>query len=143
MDLLVCIDVKSLYTNIPHSEGLKACLQALLQGEENNPQQPPAEVLTELLEVVLKNNTFEFNDKQYKQLYGTAMGTRTAPSYANTFMGALEKSILDSSPLQPKYYRRFIDNILLIWEHGEDELNKLIDSMNNFHHSIKFTMEKV
>ena len=30
MDLLVCIDVKSLYTNIPHSEGLKACLQALL-----------------------------------------------------------------------------------------------------------------
>ena len=91
---------------------------------------------------MLKNNIFEFNDKQYKQLYGTAMGTCTAPSYANTFMGALEKSILDSSPLQPKYYRRFIDDILLIWEHGEDELDKLIDSMNNFHHSIKFSGKK-
>ena len=84
---------------------------------------------------MLKNNTFEFNDKYYKQLYGTAMGTKTAPSYA-------WKTILDSSPCQPKYYRRFIDDILLIWEHGEEELNKFIDAMNNFHHSIKFTMEK-
>jgi len=141
-DWLVCIDVKSLYSNIPHKEGIKACYQALLLGEEKNPQQPPAEVLTELLEVVLKNNTFEFNDKQYKQLYGTAMGTRTAPSYANTFMGALEKAILDSSPLKPKYYRRFIDDILLIWEHSEPELTTFVDSMNSYHNSIKFTVEK-
>ena len=102
-DWLVCIDVKSLYTNIPHNEGIRACYQALLLREESNPQQLPAEVLTELLEVVLKNNTFDFNDKQYKQLYGTAMGTVAAPFYANTFMGALEKATLDSSPLKPRY----------------------------------------
>jgi len=141
-DWLVCIDVKSLYTNIPHSEGLKACLQAFKYWEEINPQQPPAEILCNLLEVVLKNNMFEFNNKQYKQLYGTAMGTRTAPSYANTFMGSLEQTILESTQKKPKYYRRYIDDILMIWEYSEEDLDRFIESMNSFHHSIKFTVEK-
>ena len=78
-DWLVCIDVKSFYTNIPPSVGLKACFKAFTLREEANSQQPPAEILTNLLEIVLKNNTFEFNEKYYKQFYGTAMGTKTAP----------------------------------------------------------------
>ena len=72
---MVTIDVKSLYTNIPHNEGIKACLAAFISLERTNPQQPPAEILTNL-EIVLKNNTFEFNNKCYKQLYSTAMGTK-------------------------------------------------------------------
>ena len=76
---LATIDVKSLYTNIPHDEGLKACSQAFIELEKTNPQQPPAEILAKLLEIVLKNNTFEFNNQCFKQLYGTAMGTKLAP----------------------------------------------------------------
>ena len=55
--LLATIDVKSLYTNIPHDEGIKACSQAFIKLEKSNPQQPPAEILVNLLEIVLKNNT--------------------------------------------------------------------------------------
>ena len=78
--LLATIDVKSLYTNIPHDEGIKACSQAFIKLEKSNPQQPPAEILVNLLEIVLKNNTFEFNNQCFKQLYGTAMGTKLAPA---------------------------------------------------------------
>ena len=102
---MVTIDVKSLYTNIPHNEGIKACLAAFISLERTNPQQPPAEILTNLLEIVLKNNTFEFDNKCYKQLYGTAMGTKLAPAYANTFMGYIEDKFLSQQHLVPLYYR--------------------------------------
>ena len=62
---MVTINVKSLYTNIPHDEGIKACLVAFINLERTNPQQPPAEILTNLLEIVLKNKTFEFDNKCY------------------------------------------------------------------------------
>ena len=139
---LVTIDVKSLYTNIPNDQGIQACYRAWLKQESTDPQHPPAEVLRHLLEVVLKLNTFEFNEKHYLQQFGTAMGSKLAPAYVNTFMGDLEKSILENSPLKPTYYRRFIDDIFLIWPHSEIELMKFITYMNTVNTSIQFTHEK-
>ena len=47
-----------------------------------------------LLELVLKNNIFEFDEELFIQLIGTAMGTRPAPSYANIFMARnIDKNI--------------------------------------------------
>ena len=93
--LLVTIDVISLYTNTPHKEGIKSCHDEFIKFESTNPQQPPAETPTNLLEIVLKATVFEFNGKCYKQLLGTAMGSKTAPSYANTFLGNLENKFLN------------------------------------------------
>ena len=81
--LLVTIDVKSLYTSIPHSDGIKACLEALHSSIDRFPDRPNPSVLACLLEIVLKNNIIEFDGKVYKQLQGTAMGTKLAPAYAN------------------------------------------------------------
>jgi hypothetical protein len=36
-----------------------------------------------MLELILENNYFEFNDKYYLQTHRTAMGTTMAVSYAN------------------------------------------------------------
>ena len=52
------------------------------------------DTLIELAELVLKNNIFEFSDKTWKQIRGTASGTKFAPSYARHFMAALEEKIL-------------------------------------------------
>jgi hypothetical protein len=46
---------------------------------------------------VLKKNNFTFNGDHYLQINGTAMGTKMAPSYANIFMGKIEKQLLESS----------------------------------------------
>ena len=66
--ILVTIDVKSLYTCIPHLEGIQACIEALQKAKESNPSQPDTAVLGCLLEIVLKNNVFEFDGTFYKQL---------------------------------------------------------------------------
>ena len=138
---LVTVDVKSLYTNIPNDESIQACYKAWLKQETMDPQHPPAETLRHLLELVLKLNVFEFNGKYYLQKFGTAMGSKLAPAYANTFMGQLEKDIIDTSPLKPTYYRRFIDDVFMIWPHSKTELEQFISHMNQANDSIKFTHE--
>ena len=60
-DMLVTVDVKSLYTCISNDQGLEACYRAWLKREMTDPQQPPAETLRHLLELVLKLNVLEFN----------------------------------------------------------------------------------
>ena len=139
---LVTVDVKSLYTNIPNEEGIQACYEAWQQREITDPQHPPAQVLRHLLEMVLKLNTFEFDNKFYLQKFGTAMGSKLAPAYANTFMGKLEQNILSNAPLKPTYYRRFIDDIFIIWQHSERDLQNFITHMNRANRSIQFTHEK-
>ena len=69
------------------------------------------------------------------------MGTKMAPSYANIFMGRLEQDLLSTSPRQPHIWWRFIDDIFMLWTHGETQLQTFIKHLNNHHHSIKFTAE--
>ena len=69
------------------------------------------------------------------------MGTKLAPAYANIFMGKLEQSIFSHAPLKPSFYRRFIDDILMLWPHSELELKNFLQNLNSFHPSIKFTSE--
>ena len=84
-------------------------------------------------------NCFLFNENYYLQVHGTAMGTRMAPSYANLFMGKLEREFLLTQDLKPRVWWRFIDDIFAIWTHGEQSLNRFIESLNRHHPTIKFT----
>jgi hypothetical protein len=52
-----------------------------------------------------------FNGKLYMQISGTAMGTKLASSYANIFMGRLERKLLQIAPYKPFSWSRFIDDI--------------------------------
>jgi hypothetical protein len=88
---LVTMDVTSLYTNIPHDDGIAACRKIW---EQRTDQEPPTECLVEMLTLVLKNNNFNFDGNHYRQMNWTAMGTKMAPSYANIFMGDPEERLL-------------------------------------------------
>ena len=102
--LLASIDVSSLYTNILHSDGKQSVLYYLQNNPDNytRPEQPTPDVLVELIDIVLKNNVFEFNNQYYLQIQGTAMGTKMAPAYANLFMGKLEEKLNELG--KPHYY---------------------------------------
>jgi hypothetical protein len=104
--LLATLDVSSLYTNIPHEEGISACGEALTS---RTVQEPPTH---DIVALILKKNNFVFGDKHYLQVHGTAMGTRMAPSYANLFMSELEKSLLSRpATAKPSVWWRYIDDI--------------------------------
>ena len=78
---------------------------------------PIATYILDLLNLILHNMYFEFNDEFFLQIGGTAMGTELAPNYANLFMDMFENKALDNYPLKPLIWKRFIDDIFLIWTH--------------------------
>ena len=88
--LLCTLDITSLYTNIPHNEGIQS-IKELLAIHRHTNTLPHNSYIVELLEVVLTNNYFDFNGKHYHQISGTAMGTKLAPSYANLFLTKFEE----------------------------------------------------
>ena len=96
--ILCTIDVVGLDPNIPLDEGL-AFRRDFLDSRVD--KQVTTDTLIEFAELVLKNRIFEFSDKTYKQIRGTAIGTKFAPPYAVLFMAALEKKILNKVKKKP------------------------------------------
>ncbi len=135
--IMCTIDVSALYTSIPHEEGIAAIKSALLTRPS---QSPPTSVITHLTRMILTNNVFRFDDTHYRQIQGTAMGTKMAPSYAILFMAQLESEILKYEPTIT-LWKRYIDDIIMIFDHGEDELKKFLSHLNTLHPTIKFTFE--
>ena len=135
-NILVTIDVQSLYTNIPHTEGIQA-LNRILEETNTDPIKKP--LICKLANLVLTKSYFSFNKKLYRQIQGTAMGTRMAPSYANIFMKYVETQLIDTSAKKPKIWLRFIDDIFMIWGHGRHALEDFKHLANNIHPTIKFS----
>ena len=52
-----------------------------------------SEFQIQLLEIVVSQNIFEFNNELFIQQIGTAMGTKYAPTYANIFMNTLDAKV--------------------------------------------------
>ena len=136
--LLCTLDITSLYKNIPHNEGTQAIKEFLAIHRDTNVL-PHNSYITELLKVVLTNNYFDFNCKHYHQKSETAMGTKLAPSYVNLFMTKFEQIHVYTYHLQPTLWKRFIDDIFMIWHHGMDSVLEFIQHLNTVHRTIKFT----
>ena len=70
------------------------------------------------------------------------MGSPLAPVLANIFMGFYESKWLNEYNLnKPKFYLRYVDDILAAFEKEQDSLN-FLNFLNNTHPNIKFTLEK-
>ena len=112
--ILCTLDVSSLYTNIDADEGLTIVEEELEKAGQN---QPSAKILTCLLGKVLKLNNFTFNQENFIQVKGTAMGTRAAPNFANVYMGRLEEKFVYQTDWFGSIidWVRFMDDIFLIW----------------------------
>ena len=69
------------------------------------------------------------------------MGTKMAPAYANIFMGTLESRILSETNPSPTHWKRYIDDIFLVWTDTKESLQQFIKSINGLHERINFTAE--
>ena len=93
------------------------------------------------MDLVLTQNNFELAGDHYIQIHGTTMGTRMASSGACLFMCRLEEDHLLSSSHKPLIWLGYIDDIFLIWTHGQEELDNFIP-LANTRHPVKFTSEQ-
>ena len=87
----VTMDVSALYPSVPQDEGLASLNKAL---EKRVDKSVSTDYLVRMMKIVLTMNTFEWDRNLYRQVSGTAIGTRAAPTFCGLFMGDLEEKLL-------------------------------------------------
>jgi retron-type reverse transcriptase len=126
---LISFDVVSLFTKIPLNEAILV-VKEVIDLET-----------AKLAEVCLCSTFFSYQGEFYEQTSGVAMGSPLSPIVANLFMENFEKKDIDSYPLKPLRWKRYVDDTNVLWPHGKEELDKLFKHFNNLSKDIKFIME--
>ena len=102
------------------------------------------------IEIILNNNSFQFNNNNYIQTLGTAMGTKMAPTYATLTLAYLEENLYeiigkkygnDIKEEFTKSWKRYLDHCFIFWKYPWGDINKLHNQLQNLHPKIKLTME--
>ena len=143
---LVSLDVTSLYTNIPQENGIETVCRAFENFYRDNTPIPTLS-LREILWLILQENSFEFNDKNYLQIQGTVMGTKMAVAFAYIFMVSIKNEIVSLSKTKPLEWKRYIDDIFSLWTADKKEIEDFIVLAKNHltikknHLTIKITAE--
>ena len=142
--ILVTMDVNSLYTNIPHTEGIQTVKEHIKKYGPTTLHFDTSlntQIIHTFLELILTTNTFQFLNQHLRQIFGTAMGTRCADSYANIYMHKRDTEIINLLKHLIKHYKRFIDDIFFIFFGTTQELLQYHHTINQLHPTIKYSLE--
>ena len=121
---LVSHDVTSLFTSIPLQETTDIAINLIFN--DNSNLNITKKELKKLFLFATSQPHFIFNGKFYNQIDGVAMGSPLALVLANIFMGFYESKWLNEYNLnKPKFYLRYVDNILAAFGKEQDSLNFL------------------
>ena len=137
---LVSYDLTSLFTNIPLQETIDIRTNLIFNHNPN--LNVTKKELKKLFLFAISQTHFILNSKFYNQIDRVAMGSSLAPVLANIFMSFHESKWLNEYNLnKPKFYLRYVDDILAAFDNEQDSLN-FLNFLNNRHPNIKFTIEK-
>lgn len=133
-------DLESLYTNIPHKQGIDYTFNFLSSCLKGKPLQKglTLEALMNLLSWSLQSNDFYFNGEFFVQIEGTAMGKRYAPAYADLFLHEFDLFLIEK--INPIFYCRYIDDTFIVLEKPPENLIDLQNTLNSWHPKIKITL---
>ncbi|UYV64666.1 ACSF2, partial [Cordylochernes scorpioides] len=85
-------------------------------------------------------NIFTFNQKQYKQIKGSPMGSPLSTPLAEIVMREIDNWITTLYPADIILYRRYIDDIIFICT--EKQIPNILALLNNYNNNLRFTIEK-
>ena len=133
---LVSLDVESMYNNMSEELAGGATREFLEQsrlGDEESKRVHTNSIL-EALEVCLKSSYFSFNDQIYQQVGGVGTGYIFAPPYTCLGMGKFEREVFSQNLNlldKIKLWKRFIDDILMLFKGSLEECESLVNWLNS------------
>ena len=124
-EIMACFDVVGLYRHL----NPKSCLDNYREWSRRRLE---GNFILESCKLILESNSFEFNDNNYIQIMGTAMGTKFVTSYATLVIGYLEIKLYQlvdrtfNSDIKVKVEQRFkqyLDDCFIIWDKQDGDIN--------------------
>lgn len=141
---MASIDVEALYSSIHHNLDIHAIMYFLRSRgtffEDHN------QLIVSIQKCMLTYNYFLFDHTFFHQLRGTAIGSASAPTYANLLLGWWKSTnIFDAeesiwSP-QILFWVQYIDDIFLLWAGSENDFDQFMICLNNNEIGLRFTSE--
>ncbi|XP_068671416.1 uncharacterized protein [Montipora foliosa] len=140
-EVMLSFDVVSLFTAIPVDKACDYISNKLLK-DNSLPSRTSLDSneIISLLKFILSNNYFIYDDKIYKQIHGCAMGSPVSPVVANLCMEAIEEMAINTSEVQPKVWKRYVDDSFCIIK--RDAVNSFHTTLNSIDPHILFTIEE-
>lgn len=135
---LVTGDITSLYTNMKHDLTINSIKKVFANNPDKN---RPDSYIIDLLEIILSNNDFEFNDSTYLQICGCPMGKIIGPAAANIYLIEFDNNALNNFTYKPLILFRYLDDIFMLWNHGLDKLKLFEDYLNSLIPGITIKLE--
>jgi len=114
---IITLDIKDLYVNLP----IQGILQTTKFWLSKHNTSTTIEQILQLLETILKQNYFQYNNQLFHPEKGIAMGSPISSTMEEIYIQFLEelyvKQWLDSR--QTLYYKRHVDDILIIYNQNK------------------------
>jgi hypothetical protein len=130
---LFTADAVSMYTNIDTEHAMRVFRHWFTKFSEEIPTNFPVELFLAVLEIIMTQNVFEFDDTHWLQIAGTAMGTSCACMFATLYYALHERlSLLPHYHSQLLYFKRFIDDILGIWKGNDEQWKSFKRNLDTF-----------
>ncbi|CAJ0949465.1 unnamed protein product [Ranitomeya imitator] len=101
------------------------------------------DLCVDLLNLVLRQNFFLFEDDFFVETCGTAMGSNVAPAKANLYMDRFEREYVYTNPIFQQnalIWYRYIDDIFCIWQGNHTSLQEFYDAINTTRPELTFTL---
>lgn len=136
--LLVTGDVTALYTNMHFKRTIECVRSAFNQYPAHG---RPDHYILELLDIILNNNDFTFNNETFQQVLGTAMGKIFSPSLANLYLVEFDRRATHDFRIKPLLFFRYLDDIFFIWPGNIEQLKEYETFLNSLIPDIKITLE--
>lgn len=137
--ILFTADVENLFMNINNTVILEI-LRSVLHITSNKKHK----LLYELLQICMNNNYFMYNEKVFKQIFGTPMGANYSPILANLYMEHFESMFFKKNPIfldKLLIFNRYVDDIFGIFKGNIYEFKDFIFKLNTTDPQIKLTFQ--
>jgi len=139
-EVMVSFDVASLFTKIPVELALEVTRRRLMAWTEfENHTNWSIEDVFQGLKICLETTFLHFRGKNYKQVFGTAMGSLFAAVVANIVMEEIESRAIKTFFHAPRLWKRYVDDTFVLNE--QRHLTNFDEHIYKTELSLKFTME--
>ena len=139
-ETIVSFDVVSLFTSIPVPLAPNVVKRKLSENDVwRSYTNLKDKQVVELLDFVLSNSYFKFEDTYFHQISGCAMGSPVSAVIAEIVMQEIESIALDSSPCPVRWWRRYVDDSNSCLR--KQDVQKFHSHLNSINTNIQFTIE--
>ncbi|XP_055543405.1 uncharacterized protein LOC129728952 [Wyeomyia smithii] len=133
--IILSLDVVSLFTNVPR----ELVTRMIIERWREVDTKINLDLFLEAISFCMESSYFQYKNQQFKQIYGTTMGSPLSPILADIALDSVIDRALTELPFTVPIIRKYVDDLFLAVP--KDMVPKVLDVFNRQEPRLQFTVE--